>query len=125
MAWWVWVIVVAAVVGLPLLIALVFSSGEGMSGGGGGGGGMGGMFGPFEEIFAPSRHEARQEQENQKMRTSVAPSPDGPPPAVHIERGSAELSHIVLDDQPADSPRALRQPPPGWLDGKTKPPSAS
>ncbi len=125
MSWIVWVAVGVAIIVLPIVIGMVFSSGRNMYGGPGTSGG--GMFGPFEEIFAPSRHEAGQELEKQKLRRADVGSPDGPNPGAEPTGAPAEESPLARTEQPAARPGmsddpdhfVTDAPPPGWLDGST------
>lgn len=141
--WILWVAFGVAIVVIPIVIGMVFSSGRNMYGGPGTSGG--GMFGPFEEIFAPSRHEAGKELEQQKLRRADAGAPDGPNPGTDPESASesdSESTHVVdastrdhrrtaaaapkpvvgpgMSDDPAHI--VTNAPPAGWLDGKREPP---
>lgn len=138
-SWILWVAFGLAVVVTPIVIGMVFSSGRNMYGGPGTSGG--GMFGPFEEIFAPSRHEAGKELEQQKLRRADAGAPDGPPGA-ESETDPASESRKVVDPPTRVQPRptspapkpalgpsvsddpdhiVTSAPPAGWLDGSRKP----
>lgn len=140
--WILWVAFGVAIIVIPIVIGMVFSSGRNMYGGPGTSGG--GMFGPFEEIFAPSRHEAGKELEQQKLRRADAGAPDGPNPGAESEPEPAgESTHVVEPSHRAQPSSALpapkpvvgpgmsddpdhivtNAPPAGWLDGTRKPPS--
>ncbi len=108
MAWYWWVVIVLACLMAPLVIALVFSAGDGMSSGTATG--VGGLFGPFQEMFAPHAHEARTEQERQRQRQADAASPSGDddPDPDHTDPNHADQHDADQHDADPDRPAPVR-----------------